>query len=240
MRIQRLLSLIEMLRARRVAVTADTLSRLCDVSVRTIYRDIEALQSMGVPVRGEAGIGYRLEPGYFLPAIHFDPDEIDAIVFGMAVAAARGDRGMAEAARRAQAKIRSTAPAARDADYDRTPLVASAPAGPEETAARGRLETLRRAIRQRELIDLRYRRLDGALTRRRCRPLGLAAFETVWLLAAWCETRGDFRHFRLDRIEHVALAGARFRNERGKSFADCRARDRQRPAPQPAGQSDAA
>lgn len=219
MRILRLFSILDRLRVNRRPVSAKTLADALGVSLRTIYRDMATLQSMGAPVRGEGGIGYQMEKGYFLPPLHFDPDELDAIILGMKLIAVRGDEQLADAAMSASSKITA---ALLEGDRDRfteSPLHAYLCPG-EAPAAIPFLGLIRRALRERLRLGIAYRDLKGQRSVRTIRPLGLTIFDKVWLLTAWCESKTDFRNFRVDRLESVKKTGASFPREAGREFHD--------------------
>ncbi|MFZ5617674.1 MAG: helix-turn-helix transcriptional regulator [Pseudomonadota bacterium] len=221
MRLFRLFQLLDELRLRRTPVTACELAREMGVSLRTLYRDIADLQAMGAPIRGEGGVGYVMEPGYFMPSLRFDEDELSAVALGLRLVAVRTDARMSEAARRAAAKIAS----AVSDETRRAFLDSSFEAGPSDAAKAPHLETLRAAIRRRMVLEIGYMSLAEKPSTRRARPLGLTVFDTVWLLTIWCEAARDFRHLRVDRISDVYETGKHFRDERGKRFADCLARE---------------
>lgn len=221
MRLFRLFQLLDELRLRRTPVTARTLAQSMGVSLRTLYRDIADLQAMGAPIRGEGGIGYVMEPGYFMPSLSFDEEELSALAIGMRLAAARGDSVISDAARRAAGKIAS----ALDAPTRRTFLESPLEAGPGDAANVPYLKALRHAIRHRQVLEVAYTSVAGKTSTRRVRPLGLTVFDAVWLLTIWCETANDFRHLRVDRINALQETGDRFRDERGKRFSDCLARE---------------
>lgn len=217
MRLYRLFDLLDRLRTRRVPVSAETLAVEMDVSLRTIYRDLADLQALGAPIRGEGGVGYVMDHGYFMPSLHLNPDEIEALAFGARLAAARGGDGLAEAANSAMAKLASSVGAEdRAALLDTTMEV-----GPSAQMPHTGLDSLRRVIRERKVLRIRYRDLSGRGSERLARPLGLTLFDAVWLLTIWCERSSGFRHFRVDRIESIEETGKAFRHERGKRFADC-------------------
>ena len=220
MRVQRLFSILDRLRARRQPVSAESLAEELGVSLRTIYRDMVTLQSMGAPVRGEGGIGYQIEKGYFLPPLHFDADELEAIIIGMRLVAARGDKPLADAATRASAKISAVLPEDMEDSYYDAPLLAYSvqPKSEEETI--DFLSPVRTAVRDRALLDIKYLDLKDQSSERVIRPLGLTAFDKVWLLTAWCEKSDDFRSFRIDRLQSVGRTGENFRREAGKEFRD--------------------
>lgn len=220
MKTQRLFALLQHLRGRRHPVPAEAMADELGVSVRTIYRDMTALQAMGAPIRGEAGLGYQLEKGYFLPPLHFDPDELDALMLGTRWVAARGDAALSEAARRVSAKISAALGETGEDRYLRLPLRAVPRRTEENTKAAVHLGVLRSAIRNRLVLEIDYRDLQGKRSRRTAWPLGLTLFEQAWLLTVWCEVREDFRNLRVDRIRAVWEVGRRFENRRGKRFED--------------------
>lgn len=205
------------LRLRRLPVTARQLADEMGVSIRTIYRDIADLQSMGAPIRGEGGVGYVMEPGLFMPSLRFDDTEMEALALGAKLVAARSDRRLAEAARSATTKIAS---ALGDTSSEIL-TYSNIEAAPSEPATTPHLAALRSAVKRQALLDIEYLSLSGARSQRRARPLGLTVFDAVWLLTIWCERASDFRHLRLDRIEGISDTGLTFRPERGKRFEDC-------------------
>ena len=216
MRSARLFAILDQLRLSRGPVPARLLADLTGVTERTIYRDMATLQAMGAPIRGEGGLGYQMEKGHFLPPLNFDPDELDAIALGMRLVAARGDEKLGDAAGRVAAKIDAVLPDKDRGEARQDRLIAYSPAA----AAQHILGPLREAIRRRRKLDITYQDLQGRSSARRIRPLGLTAFDTLWLLTAWCEERADFRNFRLDRLESVTETGINFTPERGREFRD--------------------
>ncbi len=201
MRTLRLFSILDELRVHRRPVSAQTMADKLGVSVRTIYRDMATLQQMGAPVRGEGGIGYQIEKGYFLPPLHFDEDELDAVILGMRLVAAKGDGPLADAALRASAKINAVLSEHDREAYSGSPLLAYSEQEEEADDALRFLSPLRRAIRDRQYLQITYMDLKQSRSQRSVRPLGLTAFSRVWLLTAWCELRQDFRNFRVDRLQ---------------------------------------
>lgn len=220
MRSLRLFALLDHLRGRTVPISADALAQMLGVSVRTIYRDMVTLQAMGAPVRGEPGVGYQLERGYFLPPLHLDHDEMDAVMLGMRLIAARSDKPLAAAARRASAKFAASMEPNRQATYSNLPLRAVSKETAESEGAKAHLSLLRDAIRQRLFLRITYTDLSGNQSERTIRPLGLTLFDSAWLLTGWCETRDDFRNFRADRIAIISTTGITFRHEKGRRFED--------------------
>lgn len=228
MRLFRLFRLLDLMRLRRTPVTAQALAVELGVSVRSIYRDIADLQSMGAPIRGEGGIGYIMERGYFLPPLSFEPDELDAVVLGLRLVAERSTAALNKAAQRATAKIASSIGEADEREVIDRPLES----GPSRAAATVRdpalFATLRKAIAGNEVLKIGYKNAEGTSSSRLARPLGLTVFDEAWLFTIWCETAEDFRHLRLDRIQSVEFAEKRFRPEKGKRFDDALAIERRK------------
>jgi predicted DNA-binding transcriptional regulator YafY len=197
----RLLQLLQNLRERRGAVTAKALASQFGVSERTIYRDMETLLELGVPVEGEAGTGFILRPGFFLPSMAFTRDEADAILLGLRFVLVRGDGEIAKAADTALLKI-----AEGMGDQAEALMMGSGlTVGPPETGRRDELRMIRSAMRDRRKLKISYR-TDGQAPRSRVVwPVALGFFDQVEMLAAWCELRGAFRHFRIDRLDSLAL-----------------------------------
>jgi predicted DNA-binding transcriptional regulator YafY len=216
-RADRLLALLELLRGRPVS-TAASLAATLEVSIRTVYRDIDALVATGVPVRGEAGVGYTLEAGYHLPPLNLTADEAEALALGARVLATWSDVAVAAQAASALAKIRAVLPASAQAGVDQH--IFWAPQWVERFAPKVDLLELKRAAQGRRVLMIEYEALNGVRTTRTVRPLSINFFGPVWLLAAWCELADDFRCFRLDRIHSMVPTGATFRHEDGKRLAD--------------------
>lgn len=216
-RADRILALLERLRGRPVSTAADLAATL-EVSIRTVYRDIDALVATGVPVRGEAGVGYTLEAGYHLPPLNLTTEEAEALALGARVLATWSDGAVAGQAAAALAKIRAVLPVSGQAGVDRD--IFWAPKWVERRAPKVDLLELKRAAQRRRVLVIEYEALNGARTTRTVRPLSINFFGPVWLLAAWCELANDFRCFRLDRIDSMVPTGATFRDEDGKRLAD--------------------
>lgn len=217
-RAARLLDLMQALRRRRRPVSAATLAQELGVSLRTVYRDIATLAAQGAPIAGEAGIGYVLRAGFFLPPLMFDAEETDALLLGLRLAAARGDPGLAAAAGNALAKIAAVLPApGREALEDGALVVAGLP------GASAALAAIRRALREETRLRIGYRDSAGVVTTRVVWPVILGFFAEAEVLAAWCELRGDFRHFRLDRIGTAQPLPGRLPRRRRVLLAEWRA-----------------
>lgn len=197
-RTQRLLDLLQLLRAYRYPVTAQALAQKLGISVRTLYRDIASLQQQGANITGEPGLGYVLKPGFMLPPLMFSEEEIEALVLGSRWVAERGDQRLASAARTALHKVAAVLPEDLRRALDTNTLLV----GPDENQPDfdTALPLLRTAIRQEHKLSLQYSDAKGNQSTRRVWPFALGFFEHVRVLVAWCELRQEIRHFRTDRI----------------------------------------
>ncbi|WP_417319246.1 helix-turn-helix transcriptional regulator [Erythrobacter aureus] len=204
-RAERLFRLVSELRARGVC-RAEDLAAHFEISVRTVYRDIAHLQGSGLPIEGEAGVGYLLRPGFDLPAMTFTYEQLDALAIGLSFVEVAGDAALAEAAGEVRAKLQSSLPDPDKRKLEKAPLFASRRDG----RAAPLMKTVRRAIRERCILRIGYEDERGSQTQRRVRPLAIWAFTDGWLFAAWCELRQDFRAFRLDRIACLEETGEAF------------------------------
>lgn len=202
-RIIRLFGLMDSLRRNRFPVTAQRLADEHEVSVRTIYRDLQLLSELGAPVDGEPGFGYMLRPGFFLPPLMFSPEELEAITLGARWAEQLPDTKLASAATNALAKLTAATPPGVGARVDDIGLWASGPGG--DPAHGPTLDLLRRAMREERAILLDYADRRDSPTQRTILPLQLAYLQDGQIVAAWCCLRRAFRHFRIDRILHAAL-----------------------------------
>ena len=216
-RADRLFQLVQIIRGRRLS-TAEYLARRMEVSTRTVYRDVADLQAQGVPIEGEAGVGYRMRPDFDLPPLMFTKDEAQALVASVRIAHPRMDAALAFHADGALSKILAVLPAAARAAAESLAVYAP-PVGPDD-ATRARLERLRIAAESRNKVQLRYLDLKENVIDRLVRPLGCFSWGEVWTLAAWCEARDGFRNFRVDRIQELGVLDERFRDEAGKTLAD--------------------
>ncbi len=216
-RADRLFQTIQLVRGRRLT-TAAYLAERFEVSQRSVYRDIAALQAQGVPIEGEAGIGYRMQQGFDLSPLMFTSGEAQALVACMRVAQSRIDTGLARHADDALAKILAVLPAAARAAAERLSVYAPS-VGPDEPT-RERLQQLRLAIDGKLKLRIEYQDLADAFTTRVVRPLGCFFWGSVWTLAAWCESREDFRSFRVDRLLAIETLAERFRDETGKTLPE--------------------
>ncbi|WP_158816854.1 YafY family protein [Methylocapsa sp. S129] len=206
-RTERLFQIIQILRAKRSAVTGRQLADELGISLRSLYRDMAELIAQRVPVRGEAGTGYVLDEGYDMPPLMLTPDELEAAVLGAAWVAKRGDPALVRGARDLIAKIAQSIPQAlRPVLLDATLKPISMRPIPRETLD---MASVRRAVRDRFKIAIAYRDGDGSVTSRTIWPVFIAYMEDVRIIVAWCELRQGFRHFRTDRMDAVEVAAER-------------------------------
>jgi len=200
---ERLFALLDALRRRRSPVTAETLADEQEVSVRTIYRDIQTLVGLGAPIEGEAGLGYVLRSGFFMPPLMFSPAELEALVLGARWVQALPDSELGEAARNALAKIATASPDDLRARIEDTGLWPVNLAGRRPRTPV--LQQARDAMRRERAVFIAYEDAEGRLTERTIWPLQLAYYEGKEIVAAWCCLRADFRFFRADRLARFEL-----------------------------------
>lgn len=216
-RADRLFQIVQHLRGGRL-VTAKMLSERLEVSERTIYRDIADLQSTGVPVDGEAGVGYILRVGFDLPPLMFTREEIVALVAGARMVRSMGGASMAKAAIEALIKIESVLPPSLQTQLKSVEIHVPDRQMPERD--KNMIDLVQAAVETRKVLSLEYSDVESIPSRRNVRPLGLWYWGKVWTLVAWCELRDDFRVFRIDRIQVAGPTGGAFKPERGKLLAD--------------------
>ncbi len=196
-RADRLFLLIHALRGRRRAITAHQLAQTLEVSLRTVYRDVADLQRSGVPIEGEAGVGYLLRKGADIPPLMFTPDELEALIVGTRFVRAFGGVRLGRSATSALLKIEAVLPPELAATADRTRIFAPEV---ERLENSGLIDGLHEAIHARRVLALDYRDEGGQSTQREIEPLCLAFWGGSWTLGAWCRLREAFRNFRPDRI----------------------------------------
>jgi predicted DNA-binding transcriptional regulator YafY len=211
-RTERLFALMDALRRHRRPVTAASLADELAVSLRTIYRDVQVLIGLGAPIDGEAGLGYLLRPGFFLPPLMFSEDELEALILGAQWAARQSDSALTQAASNALAKIAAASPKdLRDAMANTGLWVAPIA---KDGGAAADIKLVREAIRREQKLRIAYVAETGASTERAIWPIALAFYERRQTVAAWCELRSAFRHFRTDRITDIAATGQRYPTRR--------------------------
>lgn len=200
-RADRLFQIVQILRRRRLTTARHLAERLC-ISDRTVYRDVRDLIASGVPIEGEAGVGYRLR-GFELPPLMFSREEVEALVLGARIVQSWTDPELAGAAAEALAKIEAALPRDRSHLVQGTPLFA-----PDEhfrVEITIDLAVLRQAVREQRRLRFAYTDAAGSTTGRSVRSLALSFYGPIWLLAGWCELRESFRTFRLDRMRDLEV-----------------------------------
>ena len=216
-RADRLFRIVQLLRRRRTVMTAAQIAGKLEVSERTVYRDIGDLIQSGTPIDGEPGVGYRLQPGYDLPPLMFDREEIQALVLGARIVRQVGDPALARASESILGKVAAVLP------KDLEPLLAEArlymPGVAKSATSTAGLAVAREALIAQRRLQMKYASERGEFTDRTVRPLGVFFWGRTWTLAAWCELRNGFRNFRLDRVGDASL-GDRFEEEPGRTLRD--------------------
>ncbi|MFN3987295.1 MAG: HTH domain-containing protein [Rhodocyclaceae bacterium] len=207
----RLFDLLQVLRRHRLPVSGAALARELGVSLRTVYRDIAALQAMGAEIDGEPGMGYVMRPGFNLPPLMFSEEEVEALALGLKWVARRADAELAAAAREALAKVGAVLPDTARRRLDESPLMV--PPGCEPAHAVD-VAILRRAIHREARLAITYRDVRGQYSHRHVWPFALGYFDSTRVLVAWCELRQGYRHFRTDRIQHAEVTGERYPRRR--------------------------
>ena len=222
-RADRLIRIVHFLRGRRQAVTAKRIAEEFEICTRTVYRDIQDLMNSGAPIRGEAGVGYLVDKQYYLPPVIFDAEELEAIGLGISMVRQWTDERFANKADSAFAKIQAVLPTSLQGELEQitTYSVLIHPALPWTVS----FSDLRECIRGRRKIRIHYSDELQRDTVRVLRPLALIFCSPVWLLAAWCEERKDFRNFRLDRIQTLDLSEDIFDDEKDKNLSAYKAQD---------------
>lgn len=211
-RSERLLNLLQTLRRARTAVTGSVLAQELGVSIRTLYRDIASLQSLGAVIVGEPGVGYVLRGGLLLPPLMFTKDEIEALVLGSRWVEKRADPRLASAGTDVLAKIAAVLPRDLRQELETSTLLV----GPREPLTTEAIDAavLRQAIRSESKVRITYKDAKGANSRRVIWPFAIGYFENARVLVAWCETRKEFRHFRTDRMSQLVELGLRYPRRR--------------------------
>ncbi|MDE3028450.1 MAG: YafY family transcriptional regulator [Paracoccaceae bacterium] len=219
-RSNRLFEIIQILRSAARPVSARILAEVLEVTQRTIYRDIVALQATGVPVEGAAGVGYVMRAGYDLPPLMFTSDEIEAIAVGLSLLGRTGDVGLQDAARRVVGKITSVLPDSSGNSLGKPPLLVSNWTAIPASGIDYR--DLRRAIREERKLRIEYEDASARQTDRKICPFALIYYVDSVVLAAWCELRHDYRHFRADRIRSCGFVEESFLGQADQMRKDWR------------------
>ncbi|QBF29731.1 YafY family protein [Thalassococcus sp. S3] len=211
-RTARLFQMMQYLRRAAPPVTAEHLAQDLEISLRTVYRDIDALRGLGAVIDGEAGFGYTLIEDAALPPLGFEDEELEALVLGLREVEQIGDADLAKAAGTALSKLQARLPASQSNRLKHAVLTAKRFKRPE--AAGISVKALRQATWDERTIDFDYRDAKGAETHRRVDPLGLSYMDNSTVMLAWCHLREDFRVFRLDRMQALTVTEDSFRPRR--------------------------
>ncbi len=213
---ERLFELLTFLRSRRFAVTAKELATSMEVSERTIYRDIQSLILSGVPIDGEAGVGYMLKAGSHLPPLMFTEDEIVALELGMRMVKAWSDNDLAKASDSASRKIQSILPDHLKKRIEDLPLIVPDFHNNSDTSMKNGI--IRQAIDANRQVYIEYQKENKEQSQRKVSPLGLVFWGKQWTLVAWCELRDEYRNFRVDRITELQPLNVSFQTSEIKSL----------------------
>jgi predicted DNA-binding transcriptional regulator YafY len=236
-RAERLLELLQVLRGYKRPVTSERLANKLGISVRTLYRDVASLQAQGADIQGEPGLGYVLKPGYTLPPLMFTHDEIEALVLGSRWVAERTDHELAAAARQVITKISAVLPSELRVRLETSALLvgptseahSDSNSTPDDASAAITasicLLGLRRAINQETKVRMIYGDAKGELSKRTVWPFAIGFFQEVQMIVAWCETREDYRHFRIDRISTMRPLAVKYPRRRLDMLKDWRTRE---------------
>ena len=216
-RADRLFQIIQNLHHDKVT-TARDLAHELNVSERTIYRDVQDLSLCGVPIVGETGTGYRLMKGYQLPPLMFSEEELAALLIGARMVQAWTDQTLAKAANQALKKIENIIPDRLRPELDQQSIIIPNLSKDEKTTIE--LTIIRKATQQKNKLVFNYQKEDMEKSRRTVHPLGIFYWGKVWTLVAWCLLRDDFRHFRLDRMNGVAMQDDHFAEKAGQTLDD--------------------
>lgn len=216
-RADRLFQLVQILRNKRL-VTARELAERLEVSERTIYRDMQDLSLSGVPLEGEAGVGYHLRYSLDIPPLMFSATEIEALVLGARMLRAWGGTELGQSADSVLDKVYAAIP--EELRHHLTNNYLFALRFGERPDISKTLDIARNAIDQRRYIELHYQRQDGEMSYRIVKPLGLFFWGQTWTLASWCELRHEFRSFRLDRIQQVQVKTECYSEVTGQTLDD--------------------
>lgn len=214
-RADRLFQIVQILKHKRLT-TAQELAERLEVSTRTVYRDIQDLCLSGIPIEGEAGVGYLLRHEVNVPPLMFNEAELEAIQVGIRMVETWGGKELGRAARQAMIKVEAVLPKRLQAYQS----LMFAPDFYVDSNEFQFLDPLRHAAQNREMVKLFYQDVKLDLTEREVRPLAIYFWRGTWTLLTWCELRHDFRNFRVDRISGLLCLGREFMHTPGQELAD--------------------
>lgn len=210
---ERLFSLLQILRGHKYPLRGAVLAEKLNVSLRTLYRDIESLRAQGANIEGEAGLGYLLRTEFELSKLMLSESEIEALVLGMRWVKQFTDSELSQAAQHSLSKISALLPDKLAQQLENSPLFIAVSQNPPPFLDDVFIK-LRHAIRQQLKVKITYRNKQQQCSQRIIYPFAIGFFEQAQLVAAWCELRQEFRHFRPDRIEQIELCDERYQPDR--------------------------
>ena len=217
-RADRLLQIIQIMRRANGPIAAGRIAEELEVSLRTLYRDMVSLESTGVPIRGEAGVGYVLDEGYDMPPLMFTVAELEAIMLGARLVDGRVDETLSRAAKDVVAKIAAVVPKELRATLIDTPLFAPQLIKPQKLQVE--MAEIRRSLRVEKQVAMNYRDLKGKVSQRTIWPVLISIFAETTVLAGWCTLRSDFRTFRIDGILKYEILEAKLPKPRKTLYAE--------------------
>lgn len=197
-RTQRLLTLLQILKENRYPITAEALADKLHISVRSIYRDIESLRDQGAEITGEAGMGYQLKSGLLLPPLTFDINELEALILGLRWVENNTDNELSYSALRAINKINAVVTTQHQTLLEKNTLFV--PTNRIIEVNHTIAKDLRLSLREEKKAKIDYKDAQKQLSHRIIWPIAIGYFQDSQVIAAWCELRQSYRHFRLDRI----------------------------------------
>ncbi|HEX2860821.1 MAG TPA: YafY family protein [Lacunisphaera sp.] len=227
-RTDRLVAMVLFLQGRRV-VRASEMAAHFEVTERTVYRDIAALGEAGVPISGEAGVGYSLMKGYQLPPVMFTAEEASALFMGGEMVKQFTDASLQGPMASALDKLRAVLPRDKQDHVEklvsRTIVRGRTGRNAPDLAGQRWMVTVQQGIVMRRVLRMAYRAPDRAEeTQRDVEPLGVVFYGGAWTLVAWCRLRVGIRHFRVDRIRRLELLPVAFTPPEDFSLAEHMAR----------------
>lgn len=204
---------------RKGVLRAEDLACTFETSVRTIYRDVQALSEAGVPIIGAPGTGYSLMEGYFLPPISFTVEEAVTLLIGTDFIEQRFDRDYGAKAQASRKKIEGILPTSIQREADRVRRTVKLVKGYETVATsreKSAIETIRHAILGERKVSFGYAKPKAGIggsrhSYRLVAPYGLVLVRGSWILIAYCDLRQDIRHFRLSRMEELAMSEEKYK-----------------------------
>lgn len=214
-RIDRLTAILIQLQTKKV-VRAQEIADRFEISLRTVYRDVQALMEAGVPIGSEAGKGYFIVDGYHLPPVMFTQDEASAMLLAGKLVEKMGDKSVRQAFDTALQKVKAVLnETEKDHLQNLEPHI--------EIYLRSRYEhrerdgfpdhfltEIQRALAKKQVLIIDYSNSKEEVTKREVEPIGIFYYSMTWHLIGWCRLRNDYRDFRSDRIKHLKSSDQTF------------------------------